>query len=67
MNIGDLVQRKVEQSRPLPIDEYVGIILSKQIGDPHVGYRRCVTVFYPVLGKTYDIAESLVEVINESR
>ena len=42
-----------------------GVILTKQMaGNPS---HPCITVFYPQTGKIYDIAESLMEVINESR
>ena len=43
-----------------------GIILSKQTGGSNP-VHPCITVYYPKVGKTWDIAESLVEVISESR
>jgi hypothetical protein len=42
-----------------------GLVLSNHItGNPK---HKCVTVFYPQAGKAYDIAESLLEVVSESR
>ena len=71
MNIGDLVQRKI-----CPADGGIlkseaaihsrkvmgmGIVMSKQIsGDPP---HPCVNVLYPRIGKSYMIAESLLEVV----
>lgn len=43
-----------------------GIILSKQMAGSNP-VHPCITVLYPRVGKTYDIAESLMEAINESR
>lgn len=72
MQIGDLVIRK-----PAPEDwknqlatrqrEELGhgIILAKQMsGNPA---HPCITVFYPKVGKVYDIAESLMEIIAKGR
>ena len=43
----------------------VGIIVGKHIaGNPP---HKCIDVFYPKVGKTWSIGESLVEVISESR
>ena len=42
-----------------------GLVISKQMsGMPE---HPCVTVYYTKVGKTYDIAESLLEVVSESR
>ena len=42
-----------------------GIIMSKHIsGSPS---HRCLSVLYPKVGQTYDIAESLMELAGESR
>jgi hypothetical protein len=43
----------------------LGIILSKQLGGSNP-VHPCITVLYPRVGKMYDIAESLMEVISES-
>jgi len=73
MKVGDLVIRKIrgvpEWQREAAINQKFllgcGIILSKHIaGEPA---HPCVSVFYPKVEKTYDIAESLLEVISESR
>ena len=64
MKVGDLVIRKKGKDLSSRIArEYLGygIILSKQMD------YACITVIYPSVGKTFDIAESLVEVISESR
>ena len=75
MKVGDLVIRKINmQSRTglhiaaLRQRERLGpgIVLSKQRGGSSPCHP-CITVFYAKIGKTYDIAESLMEVINESR
>ena len=71
MKIGDMVIRKIPLD-PKPWKQGLwhedvgpGIILSKQMsGDP---LHSCITVYYPKVGKIYDIAESLMEVISESR
>ena len=73
MQVGDLVIRKIPdrgtggrsgalvQRRELGH----GVILTKQMaGKPS---HPCITVYYPKVGKMYDIAESLMEVISESR
>lgn len=73
MKVGDLVIRKISGmnlSRLEAITERnflgFGIVLSKQMGgrDP---VHPCITVYYPGSRKIYVIAESLMEVINESR
>jgi len=71
VKIGDLVHRKISMLsgnlRKSAVNQNTllgsGIILSKHMaGKPK---HKCVTVFYPKPGKTYDIAESLLEVISE--
>ena len=76
MKIGDLVIRKIVSEdggilRSLAAKKNreelgLGIILSKQMAgsDP---VHPCITVLYPNLGRVYDIAESLMEAISESR
>ena len=60
MKIGDLVARRGQ----LGIKD-LGIVLSKQMsGQPE---HPCVTVLYPKIGKTYDMAEALMEVVSECR
>ena len=60
MQIGDLVVRK----KQLGTKEF-GIVLSKRMsGHPA---HACVTVLYPRIGKTYEMAEALMEVISEGR
>ena len=66
MKVGDLIQRKAMWADPPISENHVGIILSKQIGGRNPSHP-CATVFYPGTGKSYDIAEALIEVINESR
>jgi hypothetical protein len=60
MQVGDLVVRKNQLG-----DKEFGIVLSKQMGGSNP-VHPCVTVFYPRIGKTYDMAEALMEVISES-
>ena len=68
MKVGDLVKR----IKPLDDDcnakrarNGVGIVVGKHWGgDPR---HKCIDVFYPNVGKTWSIAESLMEVISESR
>ena len=73
MNIGDLVIRKVRNLPDWELQVAVnqrdllghGVILTKQhAGSPE---HPCVSVYYPKVGKIYDIAESLMEVISECR
>ncbi|MDB4337582.1 hypothetical protein OAA09_01030 [bacterium] len=74
MKVGDLVIRKVnaggwneargparEQRRKLGY----GLVLSKQMAGRNPTHS-CITVFYSKVGKSYDISESLMEVINVS-
>tara|TARA_B100001094_G_C17669743_1_gene548180 strand:- start:181 stop:384 length:204 start_codon:yes stop_codon:yes gene_type:complete len=64
MKVGDLVIRKnvmsgAEQRERLG----AGIVLKKTMtGRPE---HPCITVFYSKVGKTYAIAESLMEVVSE--
>ena len=73
MQVGDLVIRKIPErgsARLAPALEQRsklghGVILSKQMaGNPS---HPCITVYYPKVGKMYDIAESLMEVLSASR
>ena len=69
MKVGDLVIRKEGRNMSSMIMRQKmgpGIILSKQTGGSNP-VHPCITVLYPKVGKVYDIAESLVEVISESR
>ena len=64
MKVGDLVRRKIPVVGS-PSLSGVGIIVGKHIaGNPP---HKCIDVFYPKVGKTWSIGESLVEVISESR
>ena len=72
MKVGDLVIRKVTdrhgQLKPEAIEQMDrcghGIILSKQLGGLNPSHP-CITVYYPKLGKIYDVAECLMEVVSE--
>ena len=73
MKVGDLVIRKIPErgtGRRAPAlrqrrELGHGIILTKQMsGAPR---HACITVYYPMTGEMYDIAESLMEVISASR
>ena len=67
MNVGDLVRRRnisVWRQRHSSRRE-LGIVLSLQ--EAGWSAHLCATVFYPESGKIYDIAQSLIEVISESR
>jgi len=73
MKVGDLVIRKIlhvpDWKAKAAINQREllghGIILTKQMaGKPE---HPCITVYYPQVGKIYDIAESLMEVISEGR
>ena len=74
MKVGDLVIRKVSDShgqiKQGAIEQMDscgnGIILSKQMGGMNPSHP-CITVYYPKLGKIYDVAECLMEVISEGR
>ena len=67
MKVGDLVRRKTISPwrKKTHRRRAFGIVLSMQEAgwSAHV----CLTVFYPESGRTYDIAQSLVEVISEDR
>ena len=73
MKVGDLVIRRILHVPDWKVNVAIeqrerlghGIILSKQMaGEPR---HPCITVYYPKVGQTYDIAEGLVEVISENR
>tara|TARA_Y100001970_G_C14057464_1_gene762356 strand:- start:773 stop:994 length:222 start_codon:yes stop_codon:yes gene_type:complete len=73
MEVGDLVIRKVRNLPDWELQVAVnqrdllghGVILTKQhAGSPS---HPCISVYYPKVGKIYDIAESLMEVISEYR
>jgi hypothetical protein len=74
MKVGDMVIRKnsMTESTLVRIATQAqrerlgyGIILKKQMsGRPA---HPCISVLYPKTGRVYTIAESLVEVISESR
>ena len=68
MKIGDLVIRKEGKDMSSMIMRQKmgpGIIISQQPGGSNP-VHPCVTVLYTRIGKVYDIAESLVEVISEA-
>ena len=59
MKVGDLVRLK-----NAPNKVGVGIVLSKQMsGKPA---HPCLTVYYAKAGRTWDIAESYMEVVSET-
>ena len=72
MKVGDMVMRKtgtpegvgffaLKKARDQNKKTGAGIILSKQMaGSPE---HMCLTVYYPKVNKTYDIAESLMTVL----
>jgi hypothetical protein len=76
VKVGDLVIRKIVSedggilrslaAKKQRADLGHGIILSKQMGGSNP-VHPCITVIYPNVGWVYDIAESLMEVISESR
>ena len=76
MKVGDLVIRKIVSedggilrslaAKKQRADLGHGIILSKQMGGSNP-VHPCITVIYPNVGRVYDIAESLMEVISERR
>lgn len=73
MKVGDLVIRKTRNVFDRQLQAAVeqrnrmghGIILTKQTGGKNPSHP-CITVYYPKVGKIYDIAESLMEVISAS-
>ena len=68
MKVGDLVIRKRTNVEARSQRKRLGhgLILSKQMAGKNP-VHSCVTVFYSKTGQVYDIAESLLEVISESR
>ena len=74
MKVGDMVIRKVPErgtGRRAPAlrqrrELGHGLILTKQMAGSNP-VHPCITVYYPKIGKIYDIAESLMEVIHEGR
>ena len=69
MKVGDLVIRKlggahtwqIQVAREQRQELGTGIVLSKQMsGKPE---HPCLTVYYTKTGKSWDIAESLMEVV----
>lgn len=70
MKVGDLVIRKIPiqgTGRRAPAlrqrrEMGLGLILSKQMAGSNP-VHPCVSVFYFDIGKAYDIAESLMEVV----
>tara|TARA_Y100000310_G_C20688235_1_gene820503 strand:- start:3005 stop:3214 length:210 start_codon:yes stop_codon:yes gene_type:complete len=68
MKVGDLVIRKKGRDMSSMIMRQKmgpGIILSKQPGGSNP-VHPCITVLYPMTSQTWDIAESLVEVVSEA-
>lgn len=72
MKVGDLVVRKISVTKPLGTLSFAyeqrerlgsGLVLSKQRGGSNPSHP-CVTVYYAKTKATYDIAESLMEVIS---
>ena len=66
MKVGDLVIRKVGKDMSAMIGRQkigIGIVLSLQPGGNNP-VHPCATVWYPEVGKTWDIAVSLIELIN---
>ena len=73
MKVGDLVSRQLEGLPPWKLEPAIeqferlghGIVVSKHISGkpPH----PCISVYYPKVREIYDIGESLMEVVNESR
>ena len=78
MKVGDLVIRKVSPDASDHLNSLQeaaayrqrnelgqGLILDKHFGG--TPKHACISVYYPKVGKIYDIAESLMEVISEGR
>ena len=73
MKPGDLVIRRVrgvpDWRREAAVNQRnllgYGLILSNHVAG--LPQHPCVSVYYPKVGKIYDIAESLLEVISEAR
>ena len=72
MKVGDLVIRKIgkdwswSEARARRQREELGhgIIISKQM-DGSNPVHPCITVLYPKVGKMYDVAESLMEIVSD--
>ena len=73
MKVGDLVIRspdaefsdmRIQYAKRKNKEMGPGLVLSKQLGGMNPTHM-CLTVYYPKIGKTYDIAEKLMEVICE--
>jgi len=73
MKVGDLVIRKAgvgevwqrQAARQQRQELGTGIVLSRQMsGKPE---HPCLTVYYSKAGRSWDIAESLMEVVSEGR
>ena len=64
MKVGDLVIRKNVMDGTTQRERLgTGIVLTKQMtGRP---LHPCITVFYSKIGKAYEVAESLMEVVSE--
>ena len=75
MKVGDIVKRHLPRHNAASTWEKIaaerqlkhlglGLVLSKQMGGSNP-VHPCITVYYPRVGKMYDIAESLMEVVCE--
>ena len=73
MKVGDMVIRKLggeeiwqrQAARQQRQELGTGIVLSRQMsGKPE---HPCLTVYYSKAGRSWDIAESLMEVVSEGR
>jgi len=67
MKIGDLVIRKVGKNMSAMLGRQklgLGIVLSLQPGGSNP-VHLCATVFYPDVDRIWDIAVSLIELIDE--
>ncbi len=62
MKVGDLVRRKKDNGWKVRY----GIVVSLQMGGSNPRHP-CATVLYPEIAQQYDIAVSLLEVVNASR
>ena len=64
LQIGDLVSRRIKRPMDRQLSEstgYLGLVVSKKMsGNP---LHACVDVWWMKSGKTYSIAERLLEVI----
>jgi|TARA_Y100000310_G_scaffold266306_1_gene277753 hypothetical protein len=68
MKVGDLVRRKTiaPWRKKTHRRRELGIVVSIQMGGIDLDHE-CLAVFYPESGRTYDIAQALMEVVSESR